>query len=340
MFPTDLVDLPNPDPRAPTNSPVTPLAGGIANLNAVVEALQAKVGVDGSTVPTSLEKRLTDAAAVAAAAAADVITAQQTADAAIVDTQQAEWGERTDATTGRPLVPLIETARDTCYFWTWPASNATARYGEHHIYVPIGSGTDYYGVILGVRAKSAYSVPFDCVHGIFRPGLHTRASACTRVGSWSSNSNVGALWGDYYYSVAAGATISASVTGSVVAVQHYLASNGGYAVVSVDGSYTFNSPLPVFSSQDYANGLCRAADVGRHYLSCYAAAGWSLSQVIAEDGPEHDKTFRAVVLVDEEPLGIGHGRSKKQAEQAAAQEAWLALDRRRGDAPAREESDG
>ena len=61
---------------------------------------------------------------------------------------------------------------------------------------------------------------------------------------------------------------------------------------------------------------------------------------IAEDGPEHDKTFRAVVLLDEEPLGIGHGRSKKQAEQAAAQEAWLALDRRRGDAPAREESDG
>jgi ribonuclease-3 len=28
---------------------------------------------------------------------------------------------------------------------------------------------------------------------------------------------------------------------------------------------------------------------------------------ITEDGPEHDKTFRAVVLLDEEPLGIGHG---------------------------------
>lgn len=61
---------------------------------------------------------------------------------------------------------------------------------------------------------------------------------------------------------------------------------------------------------------------------------------IAEDGPEHDKTFRAVVILDEEPLGHGHGRSKKQAEQAAAQQAWQALSRRRGDAPAREESDG
>lgn len=69
MFPTNLVDLPNPDPKAPTNSPVTPLAGGIANLNAVVEALQAKVGVDGSTVPTSIEYRLADVQAVASAAA-------------------------------------------------------------------------------------------------------------------------------------------------------------------------------------------------------------------------------------------------------------------------------
>lgn len=73
MFPTDLVDLPNPDPRAPTNSPVTPLAGGIANLNAVVEALQAKVGIDGSAVATSIDKRLADAESyiVDHAAAAD-----------------------------------------------------------------------------------------------------------------------------------------------------------------------------------------------------------------------------------------------------------------------------
>jgi hypothetical protein len=72
MFPTDLVDLPNPDPKAPTNSPVTPLAGGIANLNAVVEALQAKVGVNGSTVPTSIDKRL---AAVETLAAGSLQTA-------------------------------------------------------------------------------------------------------------------------------------------------------------------------------------------------------------------------------------------------------------------------
>ena len=62
---------------------------------------------------------------------------------------------------------------------------------------------------------------------------------------------------------------------------------------------------------------------------------------ITEDGPEHDKTFRAVVVLDGEEWGTGVGRSKKQAEQAAAREAWQRLDRERGELPAREEaSDG
>jgi ribonuclease-3 len=62
---------------------------------------------------------------------------------------------------------------------------------------------------------------------------------------------------------------------------------------------------------------------------------------ITEDGPEHDKTFRAVVVLDGEEWGAGVGRSKKQAEQAAARDAWQRLDSERGQMPAREEaSDG
>lgn len=62
---------------------------------------------------------------------------------------------------------------------------------------------------------------------------------------------------------------------------------------------------------------------------------------IVEEGPEHDKTFRAVVFLDEEPLGSGLGRSKKQAEQAAAEQAWHQIDQidraGTGDHPEREE---
>ena len=46
---------------------------------------------------------------------------------------------------------------------------------------------------------------------------------------------------------------------------------------------------------------------------------------LTEEGPDHEKRFTAVVLVEDEPLGRGEGRSKKEAEQAAAQEAYDAL---------------
>lgn len=42
-------------------------------------------------------------------------------------------------------------------------------------------------------------------------------------------------------------------------------------------------------------------------------------------GPDHDRTFSAVVAVDGDNLGTGTGRSKKAAEQAAAQRALSRL---------------
>ena len=59
---------------------------------------------------------------------------------------------------------------------------------------------------------------------------------------------------------------------------------------------------------------------------------------ITEEGPEHDKTFRAVVVLDGVAMGEGTGRSKKQAEQAAARDTWQRLDAETGARPAREEA--
>ena len=59
---------------------------------------------------------------------------------------------------------------------------------------------------------------------------------------------------------------------------------------------------------------------------------------ITEQGPEHEKTFHARVVLDGVPLGTGVGRSKKQAEQAAAQDTWARLDRELGELPVREEA--
>jgi len=58
---------------------------------------------------------------------------------------------------------------------------------------------------------------------------------------------------------------------------------------------------------------------------------------VSADGPDHAKTFSATVYVDGSACGTGQGRSKKQAEQSAARNAWQFLSdrhRERADAGA------
>ena len=57
-------------------------------------------------------------------------------------------------------------------------------------------------------------------------------------------------------------------------------------------------------------------------------------RIVAEGGPEHEKTFEAAVLLRQRELGRGRGRSKKQAEQAAARAALEAIAGDGEDAPA------
>jgi ribonuclease III len=47
--------------------------------------------------------------------------------------------------------------------------------------------------------------------------------------------------------------------------------------------------------------------------------------VVEESGPDHAKTFRAIVRVAGVDYGSGVGRSKKEAEQQAAESAWAAI---------------
>jgi len=56
---------------------------------------------------------------------------------------------------------------------------------------------------------------------------------------------------------------------------------------------------------------------------------WRLTpvyEVIAATGADHDKTFRVQVRLGEKVLGTGTGKSKKEAEQAAAREAMIKLE--------------
>ncbi|MBR4579487.1 MAG: ribonuclease III [Oscillospiraceae bacterium] len=48
-------------------------------------------------------------------------------------------------------------------------------------------------------------------------------------------------------------------------------------------------------------------------------------ELIGESGPDHNKTFEVQVLLNGRPLGKGKGRTKKEAEQLAAENALGAL---------------
>ena len=49
-------------------------------------------------------------------------------------------------------------------------------------------------------------------------------------------------------------------------------------------------------------------------------------RVTGEEGPPHDRTFDVAAVVDEREIGRGSGRSKKEAEHAAARAALESLE--------------
>jgi ribonuclease-3 len=55
-------------------------------------------------------------------------------------------------------------------------------------------------------------------------------------------------------------------------------------------------------------------------------------RVVSQSGPDHDRTFVAEVRVGERVLGRGTGKSKKQAEQAAARDTLASADQDAADA--------
>jgi ribonuclease III len=57
-----------------------------------------------------------------------------------------------------------------------------------------------------------------------------------------------------------------------------------------------------------------------------ARIGRSVAYTVLDvQGPPHDRSFTAAAVIDGEVSGIGNGRSKKDAEQAAAQQALTTL---------------
>ena len=48
--------------------------------------------------------------------------------------------------------------------------------------------------------------------------------------------------------------------------------------------------------------------------------------IITESGPDHDKSFTAIAVLGAEKFPVGSGKSKREAEQAAARNALAQLE--------------
>lgn len=72
----------------------------------------------------------------------------------------------------------------------------------------------------------------------------------------------------------------------------------------------------ILDEQAYVDAKSRFQEWAQAELSCTPCY-----EIINEEGPDHDKTFTAQVLVDDTIAGIGKGGSKRAAEQAAAEAA-------------------
>ncbi|SFM59974.1 ribonuclease III [Thermodesulforhabdus norvegica] len=101
--------------------------------------------------------------------------------------------------------------------------------------------------------------------------------------------------------------------------------DGGWESVLKVVEEHFVPLLEAFSAED------PLAEIDKDYktkLQEWAQAQFKKTPVYRldrEEGPDHDKTFYVSVLIDTEVVGRGRGRSKKEAQQRAAQVAYKRL---------------
>ena len=97
--------------------------------------------------------------------------------------------------------------------------------------------------------------------------------------------------------------------------------DGGYTEVSrlIEGLYTplFGAVSGTEKDRDFKTRLQEYTQLHLQVTPQYT--------VTREHGPDHAKTFEVVITINGRPYGRGQGRSKKEAEQQAAEEALQSL---------------
>lgn len=169
-----------------------------------------------------------------------------------------------------PNIPFSTLNPGNSWLWKHLATTGTDA-GSLWVHVPIGSG---YHATFGIGTWGVGAcLPFL---GRFCLGLigtfkhHSAGTGVTKTGAWTLSGGDTHPAGSSTQSSTAGDTISLAVTGHTLVLRNYRTTNGGYAVVSIDGSWTAANRLPLLTADDIAAGIGRPGDVGKAWINCYA----------------------------------------------------------------------
>ena len=154
--------------------------------------------------------------------------------------------------------------------WLWKHSSTTLGLaGSWWAFVPVSADGYYASFGLGTFNVAGCIPHLGRMHlgliGSFKH--HAAGSGVVKTGTWTTSTVDYAPAGSTSYSVTAGDQISFAVTGHTLVMRSVGMANGGYAIVSIDGSWTAANRLPTFTAADYGSGLCRSSDVGKCYIN-------------------------------------------------------------------------
>lgn len=93
----------------------------------------------------------------------------------------------------------------------------------------------------------------------------------------------------------------------------------GFAAVSAAVAEAF--------SEQIETAVSTRVDPKSDLIEAFARSGRGVTYTeVSAEGPAHDRRFTCAAVVDGEELGRGEGRTKKEAEQAAAREALAKIE--------------
>ena len=97
-------------------------------------------------------------------------------------------------------------------------------------------------------------------------GTYVSHTAATKAGTWLLSNFDYTVGGNQAYSQTAGDTITFNIIGHTIVGRLSLITNGGFAIVGIDGDFTKANSLPSFTHDDFVAGRCRESDIGKKYI--------------------------------------------------------------------------